>query len=43
MAMTTAAKISDEELGIDDLRGRVFAWRVVEQVFARLSHLEKLW
>jgi hypothetical protein len=43
MAMTTAVKIFDEELGTDGLRGRVLSWTVVERVFARLSHLEKLW
>jgi hypothetical protein len=43
MAMTTAAKLFDEELGTDDLRGRVLSWAVVERVFARLLHLKKLW
>lgn len=43
MALTTTAKLFDEELGTDDRRGRVLSWTVAERVFARLSYLGKLW
>lgn len=41
--MEENANFYKEDLGTDDRRGRVLSWAVVERVFARLSHMGKLW